>query len=119
MKKEIFDSILASATETQKDALDSAHWRYMSLIGIVYDVLPADVVAEDKRDYAAMIRLNEGLPVFSGKDCIEFMIAKTGLSAELCEAWMEHDYYELNRETHEETLKRLGDLLAEGQQPSI
>ncbi|WP_443694938.1 hypothetical protein [Pseudomonas sp.] len=103
MTPEKFTDTLKTATPSQLESLDEAHWRYMSLIGIVSDVLPAEVVEADKNGYPQFIKLDAGLPVFNDADCTTFMEAITGLPSELCEAWRDKDYYELHGETPEET----------------
>ncbi|VVN26588.1 hypothetical protein PS623_04565 [Pseudomonas fluorescens] len=107
MKPHQFAAVLDRATEAEREALDGAHWRYISLIGLVHDALPAEVVATDKEAYQHFIkRCEEGRPVFSDADCIAFMTAITGLSHEFCAAWKDHDFYELHGETFEEMAAR-------------
>ncbi len=106
MTPDQFTAVLERATETERDALDAAHWRYMSLIGIVCDVLPAEVVNADREAFPQFIKQADGSPVFSDADCTAFMVAVTGLAAEFCEAWKDHDFYELHGETAEEMAAR-------------
>ena len=94
-----FTATLAVATQGQLETLDQAHWRYMSLIGIVSDALPADVVEADQKAYPQLIKRDGGLAVFNDADCTVFMVAITGLSPEFCEAWRDKDFYDLHGET--------------------
>ncbi|KPC31050.1 Uncharacterized protein ABJ99_4866 [Pseudomonas syringae pv. cilantro] len=103
-----FTTTLKTATPKQLESLDQAHWRYMSLIGIVSDVLPLDVVAADQKAYPEFIKSENDLPVFNDADCKAFMMAITGLSPAFCEAWKDKDYYQLHRETVQETVARSG-----------
>ena len=102
MTPDEFNTILNGATEAERAALDGAHWRYISLIGLVDDAHPGEVVAADKKAYPHFIKQQDGNPVFVDADCTAFMVAVTGLAAEFCEAWMDHDFYELHGETPEE-----------------
>ncbi|WP_408601468.1 hypothetical protein [Pseudomonas sp. PLMAX] len=100
MNRDEFEAVLQDATEEQLTALDEAHWRYMSLIGIVSDVLPAEVVAGDVAKFPEMIKRDDGgLPIFKDADCDEFMVAITGLPREFCTAWKDKDFYELHGES--------------------
>ncbi|UST77235.1 hypothetical protein [Pseudomonas siliginis] len=101
-----FTSVLEQATEAEREALDGAHWRYISLIGLVHDALPAEVVDADQKAFPHFIKQVDGNPLFSDADCTAFMVAVTGLSAEFCEAWKDHDFYELHGETAEEMAAR-------------
>jgi len=102
MTPDEFAAVLKQTTEAQREALDGAHWRYISLIGLVHDALPAEVVAADQKSFPHLIKRPNGYPLFSDADCTAFMVAITGLSAEFCEAWKDHDFYELHGETAEE-----------------
>lgn len=106
MTPDEFTAVLERATEAEREALDAAHWRYISLIGLVHDVVPAKVVAADQEAFPHFIKQMDGRPVFSDADCTAFMVAVTGLSAEFCEAWKDHDFYELHGETAEEMAAR-------------
>ncbi|OEC68268.1 hypothetical protein A7D21_27295 [Pseudomonas sp. AP19] len=106
MTPDEFTAVLERATEGERVALDGAHWRYISLIGLVHDALPAEVVAADQKAYPHFIKQMDGSPLFSDADCTAFMVAVTGLSAEFCEAWKDHDFYELHGETAEEMAAR-------------
>lgn len=108
MKPEEFTAVLERATKAEREALDGAHWRYISLIGLVHDALPAEVVAADQKAYAHLIKQMDGRPLFTDADCTAFMVEVTGLSAEFCEAWKDHDFYELHGETAEEMAARDG-----------
>lgn len=101
-----FNAVLERATEAEREALDWAHWRYISLIGLVHDALPAEVVATDQEAFSHFIKQMDGRPLFNDADCTAFMVAVTGLSAEFCEAWKDHDFYELHGETAEEMAAR-------------
>nr|WP_228857604.1 hypothetical protein [Pseudomonas syringae]QOQ33440.1 hypothetical protein [Pseudomonas syringae pv. actinidiae] len=103
-----FNSTLKMATPKQLESLDQAHWRYMSLIGIVSDVLSLAEVVADKKAYPQFIKSENGLPVFNDADCKAFMVAITGLSPEFCEAWKDKDYYELHGETVQDTVAKSG-----------
>lgn len=57
-----FKATLRPATQAQLDRLDRAHWRYISLIGLVSDVVAAGVVAADQKPIRSSSRdLREGL----------------------------------------------------------
>ena len=68
-----FKATLRPATQAQLDSLDRAHWRYISLIGLVSDVVAAGVVAADQKAYPQFIKRLEGRPVFNDDDCMSFM----------------------------------------------
>lgn len=109
MGRDEFQAVLQNATEEQLSALDEAHWRYMSLIGIVSDVLPAEVVAGDVAKFPEMIKRGEdGLPIFKDADCDVFMVAITGLPLEFCKAWKDKDFYELHGESVDDVFERGG-----------
>lgn len=109
MNKEEFQAVLQNATEEQLRALDEAHWRYMSLIGIVSDVLPAEVVAGDVTRFPEMIKRDkDGLAIFTDADCEVFMAAITGLPREFCTAWKDKDFYELHGESVDDVFARGG-----------
>ena len=107
MTPEQFTTVLGSATPDQLESLDMAHWRYMSLAGIVSGVLPVEVVEADQNTYPHFIKRNGDLAVFSDVDCVAFMVDVTHLSPQLCEAWMSFDDYELHGETADATAARL------------
>lgn len=107
MERDEFEAVLQSATEEQLSALDMAHWRYMSLIGIVSDVLPDEVVAGDVAKFPEMIKGDEqGLPIFKDADCDVFMVAITGLPLEFCTAWKDKDFFEIQGESVDEVFGR-------------
>lgn len=106
MTPEQFTSVLERATKAELESLDGAHWRYISMIGLVSDVLPADVVTADQQAYPHLIKQEDGRSVFNDEDCKTFMVAITGLSTEFCEAWRDHDFYELHGETAEQMAAR-------------
>ena len=101
-----FNAVLDRATKAEREALDAAHWRYISLIGLVHDAMPAEIVAADKLAYAHFIKQEDGHPVFVDADCTAFMAEVTGLATEFCEAWKDYDFYELHGETAEEMAAR-------------
>lgn len=90
MTPDEFTAVLEVATEAEREALDGAHWRYISLIGLVHDALPAEVVAADQEAFPHFIKQMDGRPLFSDVDCTAFMVAVTGLSAQCCR-WSEID----------------------------
>lgn len=94
-----FKATLRPATQAQLDRLDRAHWRYISLIGLVSDVVAAGVVAADQKTYPQFIKRFEGRPVFNDDDCMRFIAAVTGLAPSLCAAWRDQDFYQLHGET--------------------
>lgn len=96
-----FKAALRPATQAQRDRLDRAHWRYISLIGLVTDVVAASVVSADKKAYPQYIKRLEGRPVFNDDDCVSFMAQVTGLAPVLCAAWRDQDFYQLHGETAE------------------
>ncbi|GGM25113.1 hypothetical protein ACFQDN_21735 [Pseudomonas asuensis] len=97
-----FTAILSTATAEQVDMLDTAHWRYMRLIGIVDDGVSVELEA-DQGAYPQFIKKGRtGLPVFDDADCVTFMAAISGLSKEFCAAWRDKDFYELHGESVEE-----------------
>lgn len=98
MKPEQLD-LLNSASSEQLQTLHIAHWRYMSLARIVFDVLPAVIVASDRKAYPQFCRHEDDLPVFNEADCVQFMAQVTQLAPPLCEAWMKYNHYDLHRET--------------------
>lgn len=109
MGRDEFEAVLQNANEEQLSALDEAHWRYMSLIGIVSDVLPAEVVAGDVAKFPDMIKRDEeGLPIFKDADCDAFMVAITGLPLEFCTAWKDKDFYKLHGESVDDVSARGG-----------
>lgn len=101
-----YTAVLSAASPAQLDSLDQAHWRYITLIGLVSDVLPVDQVQADQIAYPQFISQNDGMPVFNDDDCTTFMVAVTGLSSALCEAWRDKDFYDLHGETAEEMASR-------------
>jgi len=103
MTPEQFTAVLKLATPEQLDALDQAHWRYISLIGLVSDVLPDEVVETDRNAYPHLIK---SPPKYNDEECKTFMVEITGLSPELCEAWRDQDFYALHGETGEEMGRR-------------
>lgn len=106
MTPDEFTAVLNEATEAEREALDGAHWRYISLIGLVDDALPEEVVAADRKAYPHLIKQVDERPLFSDADCTAFMVAVTGFSVEFCKAWKDHDFYELHGETVEEMAVR-------------
>lgn len=99
-------ALLDTASSELLQALNIAHWRYISLIGIVFDVLPAVIVASDRKAYPQFIKSDIEHAVFNKTDCIAFMAEVSHLAPQLCEAWMNYDAYAVQRETSEETGKR-------------
>lgn len=65
MTPDEFVAVLERATEAERETLDGAHWRYISLIGLVHDALPAEVVAADQKAYLHFIKQMDGSPLFS------------------------------------------------------
>ena len=106
MTPDQFTAVLERATGRELEALDEAHWRYISMIGLVSNVLPPEVVAADQRSHPHLIKQEDGRPVFNDEDCKAFMAEVTGLSAEFCAAWRDRDFYELHGETAEEMAAR-------------
>jgi hypothetical protein len=106
MKPEKFTAKLKTATPDQLELLDDAHWRYISLIGLVSEEIPADVVAADQKVYPHFIKQNGSKVVFDDADCEVFMAAITGLPVELCAAWRDKDFYTLHGETADEMAER-------------
>lgn len=107
MAPQEFTAILAAATPDQLETLEMAHWRYMSLIGIV-DAIDQAITDADRLAWPAFVKQRDGLPLFVDSDCTAFMVAITRLPAEFCAAWMNKDYYELHGETAHETAERAG-----------
>lgn len=102
-----FTAILSKATASQLEALDAAHWRYMTLIGIVDGEVSDEVATADRDAYPLFIKKGDtGLPIFSDADCVAFMAAITGLSVAFCAAWRDKDFYDLHGETGEEMAAR-------------
>lgn len=64
------------------------------------------MVAAYQEAFPHFIKQMDGRPLFSDADCISFMVAVTGLSAEFCGAWKDHDFYELHGETVEKMAAR-------------
>ena len=109
MGRDEFQAVLQNATEEQLSALDEAHWRYMSLIGIVSEVLPPKVVAGDVARFPEMIKRDkDGLPIFKDADCDVFMVAITGLPIDFCTAWKDKDFYELHGESVDDVCEKGG-----------
>lgn len=106
MTPEQFTSTLKQATPEQLEALEAAYWRYISLTGLVSDVLPAEQVEADKAAYPQFVRTVNNMPVFNDAECVVFMAAISGLPSEYCEAWKDKDYFELHGETVETTAAR-------------
>lgn len=106
MKPDEFAAKLMIATPDQLEALDDAHWRYISLIGLVSDAVPADVVEADQKAYPHFIKLNGAMTVFDDADCEVFMASVTGLPVEMCAAWRDKDFYTLHGETADEMADR-------------
>ena len=106
MTPEEISAVLNTADSYQLQALHMAHWRYMSLAGIVADVLSAEVVDADQKAYPHFIKRISGLAVFNDADCVTFMTEITGLAPEPCEAWKNYDYYDLHGETAHQTAAR-------------
>ncbi|KAA8704143.1 hypothetical protein [Pseudomonas cannabina] len=106
MKPAEFAAKLTKATPFQLKALDDAHWRYISLIGLVSDAVPADVVEADQKAYPGFIKLNGTKIVFNDADCEVFMASVTGLPVEMCAAWRDKDFYTLHGETADEMAGR-------------
>lgn len=99
-----FNAILNSATPAQQLSLESAHWRYMTLIGHVRGVVATEIASGDRE---AFPRYSAGVGkslAFSEADCCRFMVAVTGLSARLCAAWADPDFYFLQSESHATSL---------------
>lgn len=99
MTPEQFTAVLKLATPDQLDALDQAHWRYISMMGLVSDVLPDEVVEADRKAYPQFIRSQ---PAYNDEECKAFMVEVTGLSSEFCETWRDQDFYNIHGETGEE-----------------
>lgn len=94
-----FNAILNSATPAQQLSLESAHWRYMTLIGHARGVVLPEIASGDRE---AFPRYSAGVGhslAFSEADCCRFMVAVTGQSAKLCAAWADPDFYSLQGET--------------------
>ncbi|QHF00510.1 hypothetical protein LCG56_27385 (plasmid) [Pseudomonas cannabina pv. alisalensis] len=99
-----FNAILNSATPAQQLSLESAHWRYMTLIGHVRGLVDPEIASGDRE---AFPRYSAGAGhslAFSEADCCRFMIAVTGISAKLCAAWADPDFYSLQGETYNSSL---------------
>lgn len=108
MSPEQFIAVLEGASEQQLETLDLAHWRYMTLIGLLHDGVPTDVAAQDQTQYAHLIKPgSDGKPVFHDEDCEKFMADITGLSPEVCAAWRDFDFFEQHGETPEQMDARL------------
>jgi len=101
-------TILAPVSDHDLQELDIAHWRYISLIGLVSGALSQDVVEADQKAYPQYIKRVSGSVVFNDADCVAFMVEITGLKPLLCEAWKNHDYYVVNGETVHDTMAREG-----------
>lgn len=101
-------AILAPVSDHDLQELDIAHWRYISLIGLVSGALSQDVVEADQKAYPQLIKRESGSVVFNDADCVSFMTEVTSLAPVLCEAWKNHDYYVVNGETVQETMARDG-----------
>lgn len=108
MSPEQINAILSPATPAQLGELHKAHWRYMSLVGMVSDVILQDTVASDRKAYPQFVKSESGMVVFNDSDCVTFMAEVTGLSTEFCEAWKNYDYYVLHGETVHEAVARDG-----------
>ncbi|MDM1715168.1 hypothetical protein HX137_31630 [Pseudomonas sp. 165] len=103
MTPEQFTAVLKLATPEQLDALDQAHWRYISMMGLISDVLPDEVVEADRKAYPHFIKSR---PVYNDDECKTFMVEVTGLSPEFCEAWRDQDFYTLHGESGEDMGRR-------------
>ncbi|WP_155007489.1 MULTISPECIES: hypothetical protein [Pseudomonas syringae group] len=99
-----FNAILNTATPAQQLSLESAHWRYMTLIGHVRGVVDPEIASGDREAFPRYsVSVGQAL-AFSEPDCCRFMVAVTGLSAKLCAAWADPDFYSLQNENHDASI---------------
>lgn len=103
MNIEIAQSILFGLTEDQREALESAHWRYMAFACVAQDESLQKQAEEDRDTYPHLLKFDlDGKPVTSDQRAADFMSAVTGLPRDWCLAWDEHDFYETHGVTSEE-----------------
>lgn len=93
MSPEEFHAVLGTATPDQLTALEQAHWRYITLIGDAHDVVDPAIAAGDREAFPHYASMPGAKRIFSEVDCNSFMISITGLSAEMCDAWADHEFY--------------------------
>lgn len=65
--------------------LKIAQWHYMDLIGITSSGLfDKDILSKEQKEYAHLIKKQDGKPVFEDDQCVIFMSEKHNLPIELC-----------------------------------
>jgi len=96
MKIDNARTIIDALTDEQRDALETAHWRYLCFAGVTSLDAESDQQADaDRVTFAHLLRFTEeGKPHISDVATAEFMSSVTGLDREWCAAWDAVDFYE-------------------------
>lgn len=104
VKLEVAQKIVNSLNESECEKLKKAHWRYMHFIDIIEDPNLENVeqAKEDRKTYAHLLTLS----IFDVEKSIQFMMSITGLPSDYCEAWGEHDFFEVYGISSEDAEKR-------------
>jgi hypothetical protein len=101
-------AVISTLSHEQKEALETAHWRYMAFAGVMSDGEAADRQAVvDRQAFAHLLKYTEdGRPSLSDERAAEFMAAVSGLPRDWCMAWDHHDFYVTHGVSFEEAVEK-------------